>query len=85
MIRSLLIFVFILVVYYAVKIVVRSAIHASGKGEPRSRIQGEEMVQDPECRTYVVKRRSVTRRINDKPCFFCSETCAKRYEDKNRG
>jgi len=84
MIRSILIFFFIIVVYYAVKTVVRSAINASRQDKQRSRLPGEEMVLDPECHTYVVKDRAVSRRIKGKLCFFCSENCAMHYEEKNR-
>jgi len=85
MIRSLLIVVFLLVIYYALKTVFRSAVR--GYQQPdrdRSRLMGEDMVLDPECRTYVPKGRAVTRRIGNKICSFCSETCAKQYEEKHR-
>jgi YHS domain-containing protein len=85
MIRSLLIFVFIVVVYYAVKTVFRSALKSyHGEDQKRTRIMGEDMVQDPECRTYVPKGRAVTRRVGGRLCHFCSEACAQRYEEKNR-
>ncbi len=86
MIRSLLIFFALLLVYYAFKAVFRSAVRGYYADERRQStvLPGEEMVQDPECRTYVVKSRAVTRRINGKLCLFCSETCAKQYEAKNR-
>lgn len=86
MIRSLLIFFVLLMVYYALKTVFRSVVRGYYADERRTStvLPGEEMVQDPECRTYVVKSRAVTRRINGKLCLFCSETCAKQYEDKNR-
>jgi YHS domain-containing protein len=42
------------------------------------------MVLDPECHTYVVKARSTAIRIGGKPMYFCSATCAKRFEEKNR-
>lgn len=42
------------------------------------------MVLDPECHTYVVKARSTAQRIGGKSLYFCSEACAKRYEEKNR-
>jgi uncharacterized protein len=86
MIRSLLLFFVLLLVYYALKAVVRSAVRGYYADDRRQStvLPGEEMVQDPECRTYVVKSRAVTRRINGKLCLFCSETCAKQYEDKNR-
>jgi hypothetical protein len=82
--RSLLFFVFILVVYYAVKTVVRSALNAYGKEERNNRLPGDEMVLDPECHTYILKDRAITRRINNRLCSFCSEACAKQYEEKNR-
>ena len=86
MIRSLLIFFILLMVYYVFKAVVRSVVRGYYSDERRSStvLPGEEMVQDPECGTYVVKSRAVTRRINGKLCLFCSETCAKQYENKNR-
>jgi YHS domain-containing protein len=86
MIRSLLISFVLLMVYYALKAVFRSAVRGEYTDERRSSkvLPGEEMVQDPMCRTYVVKSRAVTRHINGKLCLFCSETCAKQYIDKNR-
>jgi YHS domain-containing protein len=83
--RGVLFFLFFLIVYYAVKTVIRSAIrtyHADDR--PHARLMGEEMVQDPECLTYVVKDRAVTRRINGKLCSFCSDACAKQFEEKSR-
>ncbi len=85
MIRSLLIFFFILIIYYAVKTVIRSAFTAYHEEEPpRTRFKGNELVQDPQCRTYVIKERAVTRRIRGKLCSFCSEACARQYEEMNR-
>ena len=84
MIRSLLIFFCILIIYYAVKTVIRSAYTAYQGGEsPRALHKGNELVLDPQCRTYVIKDRAVTRRIRGKLCSFCSETCARQYEEKN--
>jgi len=84
MIRNILVFIFILVIYYALRTVFRSALEAYHAGEKRNRIQGEDMVLDPECHTYVVKTRSTAQRIGGKVMYFCSEACAKRYEEKTR-
>jgi hypothetical protein len=85
MIRSLLIVVFLLVIYFALKTVFRAAVKGYQEDDrKRSRLMGEEMILDPECRTYVPKGRAVTRRIGNKLCSFCSETCAKQYENKQR-
>jgi YHS domain-containing protein len=87
MIRSLLIFLFIVAIYYAVRTVIRSAFRAyhHEEGNSRARLKGDELVLDPQCRTYVVKGRATTRRIGGKEYSFCSETCAREYEAKNRG
>jgi YHS domain-containing protein len=86
MIRGLVFFLVIFVIYSAIKTVVRSAVKAYHGDEQRRgrQIMGDEMVQDPECRTYVVKDRAVARRIRGTLTYFCSDDCARRYEDKNR-
>ncbi|HEX9020257.1 MAG TPA: hypothetical protein VF903_03245, partial [Nitrospirota bacterium] len=81
--RGLQFLLIILVVYYAVRAISRSAIESSRKKDkPRSASRGEEMVLDPECRTYVIKNRAVTRRIGGTLYSFCSEACARRFEEK---
>ncbi|OGW34832.1 MAG: hypothetical protein A2010_01040 [Nitrospirae bacterium GWD2_57_9] len=86
MIRSLIFFIAIILVYYAVKTVIRSAFSAytGERSRPRS-LKGEEMILDPECRTYVIKERAVTRRIGRTVHSFCSEACADRYEKAHHG
>ncbi len=86
MIRSIFALIIILVVYYALKTVFQAAMRSYHE-EPRAstRARGEEMVLDPECRTYVIKDRALTRRIQGKTISFCSEACAARYAEKHRG
>jgi hypothetical protein len=86
MARFVLFLLFILLVYAALRTVVRSAFNAYREDEQRrgKRIMGDEMVMDPECRTYVVKDRAVARRVRGTLIHFCSDDCARRYEDKNR-
>jgi YHS domain-containing protein len=86
MMRGLLFFLAIFVIYFAVKTVVRSAVKSYRDDEQRRsrRVIGDEMVLDPECRTYVVKDRAVTRRIRGTLTYFCSDACARQYEAKNR-
>ena len=83
--RAVLFFILLMAVYQAVKVVFRSALSAYRGGEPRApRIPGEEMVQDPQCRTYVVKGRALVRRIGGKTTYFCSAGCADAYERDHR-
>ncbi len=50
-----------------------------GKGEVI-----DEMVQDPNCGTYVPRSDAVRRRFRGKDLYFCSDACANEYEGKNR-
>jgi hypothetical protein len=84
MVRYVFFILAILVLFFVVKAVVRSLFSGSSGHGKKSRLPGDEMVLDPECHTYVVKRRAVARRIGDKLCYFCSDACAKQYEDKSR-
>jgi uncharacterized protein len=83
MIRGLLILIILFVAYSILKSVFSSLFRTSDSGNQRSNdARGEEMVLDPQCRTYVVRSRAITRRINGSLCSFCSESCAKEYEAK---
>jgi uncharacterized protein len=85
MIRAIFIFILLMVIYQAVKTVFRSAIAAYHDGEDRPpRIPGEEMVRDPQCRTYVVKGRAVSRSIGGQTTYFCSDACADDYVRDHR-
>ena len=83
--RAILFFILLIVVYQAVKVVFRAALSTYRGGEQRApRIPGEEMVQDPQCRTYVVKGRALARRIGGRTTYFCSAGCADAYERDHR-
>jgi len=83
MIRGLFILFCVAVVYYVLKTVIHSAVRTYREEERKSdHLMGEEMVQDPECRTYIPKARAVNRLVEGKLCSFCSESCAQRYEEK---
>lgn len=83
--RGLLILICLVVVYYAVKTIIRSAIRGYQEQGARARLKGEEMVLDPQCRTYVIRERAVTRRVGGTTHYFCSEACARQYEEGHRG
>jgi YHS domain-containing protein len=82
--RGLLIFIALVLAYYALKSIFRSALSSYHEQTPRGQIKGEDMVLDPQCRTYVIKDRAITRRINGANYSFCSEACASKYEEAHR-
>ncbi len=50
-----------------------------GKGEVI-----DEMVQDPNCGTYIPRSDAVKRRVRGKDLCFCSDACADEYKRKDR-
>lgn len=84
MIRAILIFILLIVVYQAVRSVIRSAISSAGPSDGPRKLPGGDMVLDPQCRTYVVKDRAVTRRIDGAVMHFCSQACAEEHERRAR-
>jgi hypothetical protein len=84
MIRGILLLFLIVLVYSAIRTVFRSAQTAYHREDKRARLKGEEMVLCPECGTYVVRGRAVSRRIGGKDVFLCSDSCARHHEEKSR-
>lgn len=84
MIRTLLIFLVLVILYYSLKTVVRAAFKAYRAEDGRRRLRGQDMVRDPQCGTYIVKDRAVFRRIGGRTEHFCSERCARQHEERNR-
>jgi YHS domain-containing protein len=86
MIRNLLVLLVVVIIFSVLKTVFRSALKAyREEGKSPARLKGEDLVLDPQCRTYVIKDRAVTRQVHGKPFFFCSEACARQFEEKHRG
>ena len=73
LLRLLFIVLIVYIVILAIKAYLagaRSAKH-SGSASP----EGEEMVLDPQCRTYVPKKDAILQAGN----YFCSQECAKLF------
>lgn len=41
--------------------------------------RGEDLVQDPFCRTYVPKSQAYLKEINGRQQYFCSSECCEKY------
>lgn len=85
--RTILLAVYVLIAYYAVRAVLRRLLQTpprpAGPGAAES-AKGE-MVLDPECRVYVLKKHAVTRRIQGSILYFCNEDCAAAHAARSRG
>ena len=45
--------------------------------------KGEEMVQDPQCGTYLPLSEALSTNIRGKQYYFCSRTCRTQFKKKN--
>ena len=46
---------------------------------PGGRVEAEELVQDPVCKTFIPRRDALTARKEGQDYYFCSEGCRKRF------
>jgi hypothetical protein len=70
-----------LLVYIVIRVVKAFLAGAkSGKGDRSVPPEGEEMVLDPQCQTYVPKGEAYSRAGQ----YFCSRECARLYLDRQR-
>jgi YHS domain-containing protein len=57
-------------------------------GPPRERPQEgtegvvDEMVQDPECKTFIPKHNARRRLVQGEAYYFCSQKCADQFEER---
>lgn len=77
MIRFLIFAFLAYIAYRTVRAIFRPREEVS-RGQDKGVI--DEMVQDPQCKTYVPKREAVKRTIAGETVFFCSQTCADKYQ-----
>lgn len=46
---------------------------------PQPEVTGDELVQDPVCKVFVVRRNALKYTKNGEDFFFCSEGCRKKF------
>ncbi|MEK7234866.1 MAG: hypothetical protein AAB268_13705 [Elusimicrobiota bacterium] len=84
--RAIMFAVYVLIVYYAVRAVLRRILQTQQRPTrpcPDESADGE-MVLDHECRVYVLKKCAVTRSIRGNVLYFCNDACATAHAAKNR-
>jgi len=57
----------------------RLFIPPAGSPPPRDEVQGDALVQDPVCKTFIPRREALKASQNGKDYYFCSEGCRKRF------
>ncbi len=77
-------FIFGALIYLLYRLV-KAALGPS-KSIDRRRSNGviDEMVQDPNCQTYIPRRDAQKRTVAGREYFFCSKECADKYEEESK-
>jgi YHS domain-containing protein len=77
--RYLILFSFIYLIYR----IFRSAYIGSPRDTDMT-LSGEDMVNDPNCDTYIPKRSAIKAIIKGETLYFCSKECEREYSGKLR-
>lgn len=78
LIRLALVFLILWMLFAALRSLLRRGSLNSARG--RSELPGEDMVLDPQCRSYLPKSEAVAQSGQ----YFCSRECARRYLSSQR-
>jgi len=81
MLRFILFVILGLILYYALRFLIRDV--ASPKKRMSRESEPEELVRDPYCQTYIPKRSAVKKKIAGRDYYFCNTECLKRFLQKD--
>ena len=81
MIRLIIYFV---IIYFAINLV-KALITPKKTYENKSSNSGEDMVEDPYCRTFIPKSSALEKRSGGEKLYFCSKECWQQYKDEGKG
>ena len=83
MYRVFLILGLLVVLYF----VLRRALHGfKGQGQPERLVPSkDQMVQDPVCLVFVPRGIAITEDIGGQVYYFCSRSCARKFQEKLAG
>lgn len=73
---------YIIIIYFIVRIFRTISLSFEEKKKEKTS-EGEDMVLDPNCRTYIPKRDAIIKKVRGERFYFCSEKCFKEYKAKN--
>lgn len=73
------------VVLIAAYLLLKRFLFPPGRVEDRRRdgkqLRGEDLVEDPQCHTYVPVSEAYRVRVDGKTLYFCSKECYKKFEE----
>lgn len=84
-IKLLIVLLFLYAVYKVVTLFKRIKSHeVKGYRVNDTQPVGEELVQDPQCKTYVAKSQAYQKEIDGRQEYFCSRDCCEKYLSRKK-
>jgi YHS domain-containing protein len=80
MVRFILFSILFLILYYVLLSLLKRVLSPRKRTDRGS--EPEELVQDPNCQTYIPKRSAVKKKIAGHVLYFCNQECLKNYVRK---
>lgn len=71
--------IYFLIFYFAIKFF--KSLFTPREIERKQGKEGEEMVADPCCGTYIPKSMAVIKKVKGEKLYFCSTECWKKYKE----
>ncbi len=63
--------------------IIKQALKKPSAPPPEKTSRGEEMVQDPECKTYVPRNDAIKAQVKGTTSYFCSTECRDKYQKRS--
>jgi YHS domain-containing protein len=77
MLRFILFTILFFILYYVFLYFLRNILPPKKRMSRES--EPEELVQDPNCQTYIPQTSAIKKRISGNVLYFCSQECMKKY------
>lgn len=71
-----------LIIIYAIFNLIKNTFRKPPEKDKAKTPEGEDMVLDPECNTYIPRNRAISGRVRGEKVYFCSEKCLERYRHR---
>ena len=81
MYRLLLVFALLIILLFLVRRIIQGFQRTNLSGRDGS-VDQDQMVEDPECHTFVPRRNAVVEEVKGQPYCFCSRECAKAFQNR---
>lgn len=75
--------IYFAIIYFAINLI-KVIISPKKNENSRNNNSGEDMVEDPNCGTFIPKSSALEKKTGGEKFYFCSKECWQQYKDKGK-